>query len=223
MVAPVFQVLPVAAVDSGPQRRWYGLWCLTGKVRWVLLCTDVVFPWKLPEAVGPWWWELVAVPGFLSGLRCSRHTRCFMSPRGARPSLDPSTTAFTLGLKEPGPFQHPGSLQASRTPRTQVLKSPQAVTQERDSVSRETAASSLPSLSLHLILETHSCSSPTPLHWKLQQDLTVRWERKCEADIKLWENIIMETVVISFSKPKSLSGATTIEICDFISQIKVTS
>lgn len=61
---------------------------------------------------------------------------------------------FTLGLKEPGPFQHPGSLQASRTPRTQVLKSPQAVTQEQDSVSREHAASSLPSLSLHLILET---------------------------------------------------------------------
>lgn len=138
------------------------LWCLTGRVRWVLLCTDMVFQWKLPEAVRPWWWELGAVPGFLSGLRCSRHTCCFMSLRGSRPSSGSSTAAFTLGLEEPGPFQHLGSLQASRTPRTQVFKSPQAVTQERDSVSREHAASSLPSLSLHLILETHSCSSPTP-------------------------------------------------------------
>lgn len=33
----------------------------------------------------------------------------------------------------------------------------------------------------------------------------------------------METVTISFSKPKVLSGATTIEICGYISQIKLTS
>lgn len=33
----------------------------------------------------------------------------------------------------------------------------------------------------------------------------------------------METFTISFSKRKSLSGATTIEICGYISQIKVTS
>ena len=107
------------------------------------------------------WWQL---PGFLSGLQCSRHTCCFMSLHGARPSLDPSTTSFTASKAVTGAWtiSASGKPESFQDPQDSGVKVPQAVTRERDSVSREHAAFSLPSLSLHLILETPCCSSPTP-------------------------------------------------------------
>lgn len=144
----------------------FTLWCLTGKVRRVLLYTDVVFQWKLPEAVRPCWWEsaggswgssLGSSGPATPAASISAWRQAFFGPLYRLLHTQPQKQWW-----EPGPVQHPGSLKASKTPRTQVLKSPQAVTRAQDSVSREHAAFSLPSLSLHLILETHYCSSPTP-------------------------------------------------------------
>ena len=136
-----------------------------GKVRWVQLYPDVVFQWKLREAVRPCWWESAGGSCQGSCLGSSAPATPAASCRYvARPSSDPSTTSFTASKAVTGAWTTSASWkpESFQDPQDSGVKVPQAVTRERDSVSREHAAFSLPSLSLHLILETHCCSSPTP-------------------------------------------------------------
>lgn len=48
-------------------------------------------------------------------------------------------------------------------------------------------------------------------------------KKQSKIDVKLWKNIFMETIAVSFSKPKSPSEDTVVEMCGYISQIKVTA